>query len=286
MSGFPLWVTILTTAGVFLAIVLLETWRPLRERVESRWRRTLRNLTAGGISAAFVTLLQIPILIPFSAWIQREGWGLLHQVELARGLEIGLAIVLLDYTLWWWHWINHKVPFFWRFHLVHHLDLDLDASTALRFHFGELSLSVFVRALQIGLIGADPYSVGLWQAILFVSILFHHSNLELPTRLERWLVPLIVTPRMHGIHHSDYRNETNSNWSSLFSVWDVLHGTLLLNVPQHEIRIGVHAWRDPSEVTLGKILVQPFVRQKDDWTRPDGIFADRNHEPDRHRLAP
>src|SRR6185436_10383350 len=109
------------------------------------------------------------------------------------------------------------------------------------FHFGELALSVPVRAAQMIVIGVDPSALWLWQTIVFASILFHHSNLRLPRSLESVLVRLIVTPRMHGIHHSDRVEETNSNWSSLLSVWDVLHRTLRLDVPQERITIGVPA---------------------------------------------
>ena len=176
--------------------------------------------------------------------------------------------MLLDYTLWWWHWANHRVPFLWRFHLVHHVDRDLDASTALRFHFGELALSLPVRAAQMAIIGVDSQTLWLWQTILFASILFHHGNLRLPVRLERVLVRLIVTPRMHGIHHSNRRDETDSNWSSLLSAWDYLHRTMRLDVAQPEITIGVPAYSDPSDVTLGKMLLLPFRRQRRDWERP------------------
>jgi sterol desaturase/sphingolipid hydroxylase (fatty acid hydroxylase superfamily) len=185
-------------------------------------------------------------------------------------MEVALAVLFLDYTLWWWHWANHVVPFLWRFHLVHHVDRDLDASTALRFHFGELALSVGWRALQITVIGAEPYAVWLWQTILFASILFHHSNVRLPIGWERWMVRLVVTPRMHGIHHSDRREETDSNWSSILSVWDLLHRTLVLDVPQHEVTIGVAAYAREEDVTLGRILALPFRPRLDDWRRPDG----------------
>ncbi|MGZ5444209.1 MAG: sterol desaturase family protein [Thermoanaerobaculia bacterium] len=162
-----------------------------------------------------------------------------------------------------WHWANHRVPFLWRFHLTHHVDLD--ASTALRFHFGELALSIPVRTAQIAVIGADPLAVAVWQAILFASILFHHSNIRLPRRFEAVLARLIVTPRMHGIHHSARKDETNSNWAALLSVWDFVHRTFRFDVPDERIVIGVTAYRSPREVTIGRILTLPFRRQRNDW---------------------
>jgi sterol desaturase/sphingolipid hydroxylase (fatty acid hydroxylase superfamily) len=251
-------------------MLLAERFAPLRHSVESKLRRVLRNLTIGGVSLALTPLLQATLLQPVASWIVREHAGLLQAVSWSRWIETALAIVLLDYTLWWWHWANHRVPFFWRFHLVHHIDRDLDTTTALRFHFGELVLSIPIRAVQMIVIGVDPQTLWLWQTILFGSILFHHANVRLPLRLEHLLVRLIVTPRMHGIHHSNRLEEANSNWSSLLSVWDVLHRTLRLDVPQDRVVIGVPAYEDAAEATIGKMLLLPFRPQRDDWRAPSG----------------
>jgi sterol desaturase/sphingolipid hydroxylase (fatty acid hydroxylase superfamily) len=246
-------------------MLLAERFAPLRRTVESKLRRVIRNLTVGGVSLLLTPLLQVPLLQPVASWIARDRIGFLQIVRWPRWLETAIAIVLLDYTLWWWHRANHRVPFFWRFHLVHHADRDLDASTALRFHFGELALSVPVRAAQMILIGVEPQMLWLWQTILFGSILFHHANVRLPLALERALARVIVTPRMHGIHHSDREDESNSNWSSLLSVWDVLHRTFRFDVPQERLTIGVPAYRETRDVTIGKALLLPFRRQRNDW---------------------
>lgn len=246
-------------------MLLSERMRPLRRTVESKFRHIARNLSIGAVSLALTPLVQAPLLQPLASWIVRRHIGLLQLSSWPRALELIAGILLLDYTLWWWHWANHRVPFFWRFHLVHHIDRDLDTSTALRFHFGELLLSIPIRAVQMMLIGVDAQMLWLWQTILFASILFHHSNLRLPIGFERVLVRLFVTPRMHGIHHSNRVDETNTNFSSLVTVWDVLHRTLRLDVPQERVIIGVPAYDDASEVTLGKMLLLPFRRQRDDW---------------------
>jgi sterol desaturase/sphingolipid hydroxylase (fatty acid hydroxylase superfamily) len=273
VPSFAITAAVIVIAGGLM--LLAERIAPLRRTVESKFRRVVRNLSAGGVSLAMMSLAQAPLLQPVAAWIVRDRIGLLQLVQWPRWLETVVAIVLLDYTLWWWHWANHRVSFFWRFHLVHHVDRDLDTTTALRFHFGELALSIPVRAAQMILIGVDTRTLWLWQTILFASILFHHSNARLPLRVERLLVRLIVTPRMHGIHHSDYLNETNTNWSSLFSWWDYLHGTILLHVPQAQITIGVPAYSTTSDVTIGKILLLPFKRQRRDFHFADGRLAVR-----------
>jgi sterol desaturase/sphingolipid hydroxylase (fatty acid hydroxylase superfamily) len=282
-----IWIGVGTFAAVFLLTAIAETALPLRRRVEPRLRRTVRNLSTGALSLAVVTLLQAPLLTPVAAWCERHGVGLLRLVHLPRAIETILAILLLDYTLWHWHRINHRVPFFWRFHVVHHVDRDMDASTGVRFHFGEMALSVGWRVLQVAAIGPSALGLWLYQVLLASSVLFHHSNTRLPVRLERALVRFIVTPRMHGIHHSDWRNETDSNWSSLLSVWDVLHSTLRLNVPQSEVVVGVPAYRDPSDVTLPRILLMPFRPQRSDWIAPDGVHLSRSRpDGDADTLAP
>jgi len=261
----------IVVAAVFTTMLAVEAVRPLRRTVEPKPRRVTRNLATGAIAYCVALLIGTPLVVPVSKYAVAHHIGLLHLVHLPRAAHVAIGVVLLDYTLWFWHFANHRVPFLWRFHLVHHVDLDLDSSTALRFHFGEHALSFVYRALQIVVIGASPETVWLWQTILLASILFHHANIELPVALERWLVRVIVTPRMHGIHHSDRFRETDSNWSSLLSLWDFLHRTILLDVPQSEITIGVPAWQEPRDVTLGRILLMPFRRQRRDWIRPTNL---------------
>jgi len=247
------------TLGV---VVYLENRRPLRRRVESKLVRDARNLAVAGITAIVLSVVETPVTSRLTKLVQKRKWGLLKFIRLPQWLEIPLAIVLLDYTLYVWHVLTHRVPFLWRFHLVHHIDLDLDASTALRFHFAEMIVSVPWRAAQIVVIGVSPLSFAAWQAFLFPSILFHHSNVRLPKDVEKFLSYLIVTPRMHGIHHSIVEEETNSNWSSGLAIWDRLHGTLKTDVPQDKIIIGVPTYREPDEVGLTKIMKMPFEEQK------------------------
>ena len=138
----------------------------------------------------------------------------------------------------------------------------MDASTALRFHFGELLLSVPWRALQIVTIGVCPFALSLWQTGLLMEIMFHHSNVELSPALERRLSRFIVTPRLHGIHHSIVEDEVNSNWSSGLTIWDWLHRTLRSDVPQSAITLGVPAFLDPEDVQLKEVIEMPFLRQR------------------------
>lgn len=267
------------------ALFVVERLRPLRLRKEPGPARVGRNLAIGLLAAATTASSELPIVAPAQRLAERRRLGLLRSLplrRLPRVLRVVLGFLLLDYTLYLWHWLNHRAPGLWRFHAVHHLDLDLDSTTGVRFHFGELALAAGFRAAQVLLLGVDRSTLRAWQQMLFLSVVFHHSNVELPIDVERMLQAVFVTPRMHGIHHSDFRNETDSNWSSLLSAWDYLHGTVLLDVPQQAIEIGVPAYQDSKKVTLGRILALPFVRRRIDWLRADGLPPVRPHGSVRH----
>lgn len=256
---------ILLIAAGFVAIAIAEEMRPLRRRVERKSKHVLRDLAIAALSGAATATMQEVLVAPVSARVWRRRQGLLQRIRLPRALRVIGGVLLLDYTLWVWHWLNHRTSPLWRFHRVHHIDLDLDAWTALRFHFGEMTMAGVVRMLQIRLIGADPLAVTIWQTLLLPSIFFHHSKLALPMAVERALSRLIVTPRMHAIHHSTVHAETDSNWSSLFTIWDFLHRTYRLDVPQESITIGVPAYQRPEEVTFPKMLKLPLRPADHDW---------------------
>jgi sterol desaturase/sphingolipid hydroxylase (fatty acid hydroxylase superfamily) len=256
----PGWLTGTIVAATAGALLYWEWRRPLRRNVESKLRRDVRNLAVAGIAAAVVQLAELPIILPLTEHTAEQGWGLLGSARLPGWAETAIAVLLLDYSLYGWHILTHKVPLLWRFHIVHHADLDLDSTTALRFHFGEILLSVPFRAAQVIAIGVSPLAFTIWQTLLVVSILFHHSNLNLSPELDRRLSLLLVTPRMHGIHHSRVRREMDSNWSSGLAIWDRLHRTLRLDVPQDQIVIGVPEYGKPEEVSLARLLAMPLHR--------------------------
>lgn len=267
-NKLPGWLSGSLIVGSFALLWLLERRRPLRRAVESKLDRTSRNLAVAAVAGLSLQIIERPIIERLTALVEKRKWGVLKLVRLPRALEVVLALLLMDYTLYVWHVLMHRVPFLWRFHLPHHVDLDLDSSTALRFHFGELAISTGWRAAQVTLIGVSPLSLSVWQTFLLVSVLFHHSNVRLPVEAEERLRRIFVTPRMHGIHHSIVQDETNSNWSSGLTIWDWLHGTLRFDIPQDSITIGVPAYRDPDKVDLVEVLKMPFVEQPPTWLLP------------------
>ena len=243
----------------------LEARRPLRRRTQPRVERDARNVALAAIGGAALALAQLPTVLPLTRWVERRRIGLIPLLRLPPVLEIALSVVLLDATLTLWHVLTHRVPLLWRFHEAHHVDLDMDSLTGVRFHFGELLLSVPYRSLQVVLIGVTPRAFSLWQTITTAQILFHHSNARLPVRLERALALLVVTPRVHGIHHSAIRRDTDSNWGAIFSIFDRVAGSFRFDERDASIVIGVPAYREPDAVTLGKVLALPFAPDRREW---------------------
>ncbi len=284
----PAWLSVAIVSGIFIGLVILEWRRPLRKQTsEPKLRRNIRNMAVAATSAVAVMLTSEPITTPLTKWVHRRNWGLVKRLRLPSWLEVPLVLVLLDYSLYLWHVAFHKVPCLWRFHQVHHVDLDMDASTAIRFHFGEMAISTGLQIFQILTIGVSPLTFSIWKTWLISEVIFHHSNVELPFHFERWLCKIIVTPRMHGIHHSLVPEELNSNWSSGLTLWDRLHGTLRLNVPQNQLRLGVAAYPDPNELTYPKLLEMPFDKQRHPpWVRPDGIDSPSRRRPRPHSDGP
>lgn len=244
--------------GAFVALLLLERRRPLRRTRENPNRRLVRNAALSALTGAAIQLVFLPAMTATARAVGRRRIGLLQQIPLPETARTALAVILLDYTYYWWHRSLHQIPLLWRFHIVHHADRDMDVSTAIRFHFGEWLLSTPFRLVQTLVVGASERGVAAFEISMVLAIFFHHSNLRLPFAAERRLARWIVTPRLHGIHHSVIQQENSSNFSTLSNLWDRLHGTLRPDVPQQRIEIGLPRYQNEQDVTLGKMLALPF----------------------------
>ena len=246
--------------GMFAGLFVLETVFNLRRRVQRRWPRVLVNSIVS--IPAFVALRFM--FLPAVVWIaiKNKSWriGVTKVSGLSPGAKFAMGFLLLDYSNYLWHVLLHRVPLLWRFHLVHHSDLDLDLTTAIRFHFGEMVGSVIYRGAAVLVTGASPMLTVIYEIAFEAATQFHHSNWKLPFGVEKALNKVIVTPRMHGIHHSVVKDETDSNYSIIFSAWDRLHRTVKLNIHQGDIVIGVPSYHDPDELTIGFLLKMPFKK--------------------------
>jgi len=274
--------------GLFGMLFAVEKWFPLRASKAGLVARLIVNACLSGLAYLVALLAVRPSALAALNWATAQPFGLLHLVRMPDWGRFMVGFLLLDLSFYYWHLLNHKVPWLWRFHNVHHLDPDLDVSTGFRFHFGEVLLSAVFRVVQVAAIGMSFTTFAIYEAVFQCETLFHHSNLHLPIRLERWLNQVIVTPRMHGIHHSQVRRETNSNFGVIFPWWDRLHRTLGLNIPQSKIEIGIAGYSLPEDNKLLRTCVLPFVSQRDYWRKPDGRTPQREVaglERNRSRLA-
>ncbi len=193
---------------------------------------------------------------------QANRWGFLHVLGDA-GIERGvLAILLFDLWMYLWHRANHRISFLWRFHRTHHSDTEMDSTSALRFHFGEIVFSSILRLLVIPLIGISYAELLIYEIILQPIIIFHHSNIALPEKIDRVLRAVIVTPNMHRVHHSQIQTETDSNYSSIFSWWDRLAGTFKRREDTKAIVFGLTYFRKPQWQSFLGMLRTPFSSSK------------------------
>jgi sterol desaturase/sphingolipid hydroxylase (fatty acid hydroxylase superfamily) len=261
--------------GLALLLFVLERFRPLRRRTHGLASRLAVNLVISALVFGVAAVLIRPLVEHLTHWTVDRPFGLVNVAPLSPAVRASIAFLLMDLSFYYWHLANHRVAFLWRFHNVHHIDPDLDVSTALRFHFGEVTLSAAFRVVQVTLIGVSPLAYAIYELAFQAETLFHHSNVRLPIAGERALNLVFVTPRMHGIHHSQVRRENNSNFSVVLSWWDRLHRTVRLNIPQSALEIGIPAYTDAADQGLWNALSMPFRRQRDYWRRPDGTVVER-----------
>lgn len=272
--------------GVVAAtLFVLEARRQLRRRSRPKVERLVENSSVAAAALPALRFILLPGMYAAAKWSNKRNYGLLAWSGLPQWARHVAGFILLDYSNYLWHVLLHKIDWLWRFHTVHHTDLDMDLSTAWRFHIGENIASVPYRGGAAALLGVPAPLVLFYEVIFEGCTAFHHSNLRLPFQVERWLCRIMVTPRMHGIHHSIVARETNSNFSVVFSCWDRLHHTLRLNVPQDEITIGVPAYRDPAEQSPKQLLLLPFQQQRP-WRFPDGSVPERLELPYKELLRP
>ncbi len=215
-------------AGGLVALLAWETAQPffaLFARSGERMRHGALNLALGALNILVVALGFAALWLAVTQWTAARGFGLLPWLGLDPLPRAALAVLLLDAWTYAWHRLNHRVPFLWRFHRVHHVDRAMDVTTASRFHTGEIVLSSILRVPVLALIGCRIEELALYEVLMFTVVQFHHANIGLPEWLDRPLRTVIVTPSLHKVHHSIIRAECDSNYSSLFSWWDRIFRT-------------------------------------------------------------
>jgi sterol desaturase/sphingolipid hydroxylase (fatty acid hydroxylase superfamily) len=258
--------TLRTASGIGALVVLLawESCAPFFVFAggTSRTMHGLRNIILGIVNALVVAVIFVVIWYGVSNWAEQKHFGILNWLKLPRGLHMAGAFLLLDCWMYWWHRLNHRVAFFWRFHRTHHSDPRMDVTTANRFHFGEIFFSSLLRIPLILLLGLHFSELVLYETAMFLVVQLHHANIGLPEKLDRFLRALIVTPYIHKVHHSRLNVETDSNYSSLFSFWDRLFRTLRLRGDPHSIQFGLDEFDEPEQQTLWGLFKTPLSGKK------------------------
>jgi sterol desaturase/sphingolipid hydroxylase (fatty acid hydroxylase superfamily) len=267
-----------TPVVLFTILLIVEHFLPLRQRRRPFLHRLLVNLCMTALVFLIGSLVVKNASLRASEWVLENNFGLISLLKMPLWGQVIIGILLMDLTFYYWHWLNHNMCLLWRFHNVHHIDPDLDVSTSFRFHLVEILYSTAFRVLQVFVLGVAPLSHGIYGTIFMCATMFHHSNIRLPVGLERVMNKIIVTPRMHGIHHSAVKSETNSNYSVIFRWWDWLHRTLILNIPQQEIQIGVPAYQQQEDNRLWNLLKMPLISQRKYWRFEDDSLPQSNQK--------
>jgi sterol desaturase/sphingolipid hydroxylase (fatty acid hydroxylase superfamily) len=255
-------------AVTLILLVALLCWEGVhpffgffRGHGRERGVHALRNLSLGLINSLMISAFFVGLWLWAAEWAAARDFGLLYLGALPAWAQAIGAVLLLDVWTYWFHRMNHRIPFLWRFHQVHHADREMDVTTANRFHFGEIFISSTLRIGIILLSGIQLWHVALYELIMFPIVQFHHANVALSPGADQLLRTLIATPSMHKVHHSDYQPETDSNYTSLLSVWDRVFGSFRIRADEKNIQFGLTSVDPKTAGRVGRMLRLPFRKR-------------------------
>jgi len=250
--------TIVAAAGLAV-LMTLESWLSEAGHRHYRLRHAARNLTLGLLNALALALIVAPFIAYVAVWAEESRFGLLNLLSLPSPMATVTAILLFDGWMYLWHRANHELGFLWRFHRVHHSDPEMDATTAIRFHTGEILISSALRLAVIPLFGITLWQLLVYELLMLPVILFHHSNVKFPEKIDRWLRVVVVSPAIHRLHHSRVRVETDSNYSTIFSFWDRIGRTFRLRKNNRPVDFGLAEYDKEEWQQLSGLLSTPFL---------------------------
>ncbi len=259
MSNEPL-VRFVVFAAVLAAMAAWELSAPRRRQTLGRKARWPSNLGIVVLDTLLVRLI-FPIgAVAVALAAEAHGWGLFNALRAPSWIAVPASIILLDLAIYLQHVLFHAVPAFWRFHRMHHADLEFDVTTGVRFHPIEILLSMVIKLAVVTALGAPAFAVLVFEVLLNATSMFNHGNVLLPHGIDRILRWLVVTPEMHRVHHSIKVSETNSNFGFNLPWWDRLFGTYRDQPEEgHQgMTIGIAEFRDCAEQRLDRMLTQPF----------------------------
>jgi len=252
-------------ATIFALLALWELAAPRRKLSVGRLKRWPGNIGIVVVNVVLVRLLVPTAAVGAALYAAGEGIGLLHWLQLRLTFAFLIGFLALDFAIWAQHVAFHKIPILWRLHSMHHADLDIDATTGLRFHPFEILISLAIKIGVILAVGVPPVAVIFFEVVLNATSMFNHTNARMPYWLDRALRLIVVTPDMHRVHHSIVRRETDSNFGFNLPWWDWLFGTYRRDPEAgHDgMTIGIPQFRDPGESRLDRLLTQPFRKDRE-----------------------
>jgi sterol desaturase/sphingolipid hydroxylase (fatty acid hydroxylase superfamily) len=244
---------ILRGAGFVIAVALVVALQRLspHARLKGSWRLNtsfwaLNLMVMGTVCGACACTV--------ARWAEANGIGFFNIAPFAEWLRLPVTLLALDLVSYGWHRANHVIPFLWRFHRVHHSDANFTASTAVRFHPGELVMSLPLRLSAVAALGASPLDVVIFEVIFTIANFIEHGDINLPRTFERRLALICITPALHRRHHSEKMAELQTNFGTIFSFWDRLLGTYGDSSSAERFRAGVFGLRTPATALEALIL--------------------------------
>lgn len=262
------WLKPISTAAALATLWTWETLRPFVQGRQQRLRHGARNVFIAVLNTVVLVLIFSAATVATAGWTERNQMGLLNVLGLARAWRFVAAIVVQDAWLYVWHRLNHTVPLLWQFHRMHHSDREMDVTTATRFHLGEHIGSATLRLAIIVLVGLRASEILIYETLVVAVTMFHHANISLG-RIDPWIRWLIVTPRMHQMHHSRLRHETDSNYSVLLSFWDRIGRSFTMRPAGDNPDYGLDEFDGDRWQSVPGMLRTPFGRPEQDTGNTD-----------------
>ena len=260
LLAYEQYIRLAAFCGVFTLMAIWEFVEPRRTQTTRRGWRWPNNLGIVAFDALLIRILFPTTAVGLALIAAVHGLGLFNVVPVPAWIGVVASVILLDLAIYFQHVLFHAVPALWRLHRMHHADLEVDVSTGLRFHPIEILLSMVIKLAMVIALGAPALAVFLFEVLLNATSMFNHSNVRIPERFDGVLRWFVVTPDMHRVHHSILSRETNSNFGFNLPWWDRLFGTYRAQpAAGHEaMTIGIEQFRDPRELGLDRMLLQPF----------------------------
>jgi sterol desaturase/sphingolipid hydroxylase (fatty acid hydroxylase superfamily) len=201
------------------------------------------------------------LIVKLSDWAAAKQFGLVYWFNASVAVTLIISALVLDlFGGWLSHMIEHKVPLFWRMHIIHHADNNVDVTSALRHHPLESVWRGLFFLIAIIICGAPIYAVMIYQTILTIFVAFTHANISLPLWVDKSLSYVLVSPNMHKVHHHWKQPYTDSNYGAVFSIWDRLFKTYM-ELDKSKLRYGLDKYyNNDKDEDLASLMKKPFIK--------------------------